>query len=255
MHDWTILDYPEVTAIVEQEAERVAVKHGFEVEDMLQEAWVLVTDRHGGIPDKAHEGEWAFVRHALSRDLLNSTVTERKRRMVLANPSEDEEEPEYISRFESYDERYAEPASDDEAYAPVALVQRTDTNLYDRELVKSLLPAVWDTQFVWGMRVENAPDKDMPRSQSNKATGNTLAAHIVDIKRAWDGAILTKRERQCLLLTYGVDWGQKEAAAELGISQPAVSQFLLSGVGKLVAFLNRDDRLLASLEADLQAAA
>ena len=98
------------------------------------------------------------------------------------------------------------------------------------------------------MRAENAPDGDMPRGSTNKATGNTLAAHIADIIEGWSNAPLSLNERRALLLTYGMDMTQRDGAHVLGCHQTSFGDWLYVGVGKVVAHLNGDDKHMAELQ-------
>lgn len=113
--------------------------------------------------------------------------------------------------------------------------------MYNRELVEFLLPAVWDPDAHLGMIQPFAPPADMPRGSTNKATGNTLYAHLVDIRDAWRRTDLTTKERQTILLRFGVDLTEKEVGAMQGVSQQAISVRLFTGIGKIVAQLNGDE--------------
>jgi len=56
---------------------------------------------------------------------------------------------------------------------------------YDRELVERLLPAVWDESYAYGMEAPLAPPPGMPRAKADPSKGNTLWAHLSDIRTAW----------------------------------------------------------------------
>lgn len=227
MQDWTVLDLPDVQEKIDLAARRVAARFGWEPEDLRQEAVLIATDPTS-TPYRCFTGQMdpAYFRRSLEHRLVDLIKYEAKHRI----------------ESESLEQRYE---GVDEEYAPIAVVPTAHTpgGLYDRQLVESLLPAVWDPSFAYGVRVENAPDPDMPRGTVNKATGNTLGAHIADIKLAWEGAPLYRGERQALFLTYAVDWTQAEAGYCLGVTQQAISSRLYSGVGKVVAYLNGDRAL------------
>lgn len=221
------MDNEAVEAVVRRAAAAVARRYEVEEDDLLQEGFIYVStkaDLQRCIPHQL-----GGLRRNLEQDLSNHVRTEIRRR----------------SKSISYEERTE--YQDDYAPRPASIAIRNVVSDYDRELIESLLPAVWDESFCYGIRVENAPDSDMPRGTTNKATGNTLAAHIADIKAGWKKAPLDLDERRTLLLAYGCDWKQKEIAKKLGLSQPTVSRRLYSGVGKIVACLNGDYALMFEL--------
>jgi DNA-directed RNA polymerase specialized sigma24 family protein len=110
---------------------------------------------------------------------------------------------------------------------------------YTRELVEFLLPAVWDPFAHLGMIQPTAPEHDMPRGSTNKAHGNTLYAHLVDIRDAWRRTTeLTPKERRALLLRFGLDLTEQEVGRHEGVTKQTISTRLFTGVGKLVAQLN-----------------
>lgn len=109
---------------------------------------------------------------------------------------------------------------------------------YDRATVELLLPAVWDSEYAYGMRNPTAPDPDMPTGTVDKKNGGTLFAHLADIRSAWNRAPLTLEQRRALLMRFGFDMQQKEIAAREGTYKMAVSRTVESGVGALVGWLN-----------------
>lgn len=228
-HDWSLLERPGVAEVIERATARIARRTGVDADDLQQEAGLLVAGRadlRQAIEMAETEGSsLGLLRYRLEFDLLDIART------LLTK----------ASRNTSWEERYNDET--DYAPAPVALSLRNDTSLYTRELVEQLLPAVWDESFAYGMRSENAPDADMPRGAANKATGGTLAAHIADIKWGWKRAPLTPNERRAILLSYGFDVTQVTASRILGVSQSSISNWLYSGVGKIVARLNGDTDL------------
>lgn len=110
---------------------------------------------------------------------------------------------------------------------------------YDRALVEHLLPTLWDPDAVFGVPVPSAPPADMPRGSVNKKEGNTLWAHLADIRTGWDQTELSIKERRALILRYGMDWTEIEIAKNQHTSQPRISVRLYTGVGKIVAHLKR----------------
>lgn len=225
---WGVFDVEEVDDVIAQTVRSLSFEYDFiEVDDWIQDARMLVAtkpDLYGCV--LGDEIELGLLQYRLRQDLVDMARVEKDRR----------------KRNTSFEERYDErPGADDYAPRPVTITVRRDTVAYDRPLVEALLPAVWDEAFCYGIRMENAPDQDMPRGSINKATGNTLAAHIADIKTGWADAPLTLGERRALLLGYGLDWKQTEIAFNQDVSQKTVSKRLETGVGKIVNTLNGTD--------------
>ena len=229
--DWSIFDHEGVDEACTYAAHRVANSEEYgeyvEYEDLCQEARI----RAASMPDRA----WACINHEglntlgtlgneLYYDLIDMARTMKARGQ----------------RNESADARYDDNQDDYDPPFQVA-TGRSFGSSYDRQLVELLMPAVWDEAYCFGMQVENAPDADMPRSQPNKATGNTLWAHLADIRIGWQKAPLTIEERRALFLTYCMDWTQREIAFNQSCSQKTISNRLYTGVGKIVAQLNGGD--------------
>jgi DNA-directed RNA polymerase specialized sigma24 family protein len=114
---------------------------------------------------------------------------------------------------------------------------------YDRALVERLLPTLWDPDAVFGVPVPSAPPTDMPRGSVNKKEGNTLWAHLADIRSGWANTELTVNERRAIVLRYGMDWTETEIAKNQRTSQSRISVRLYTGVGKTVAHLNGSEFL------------
>jgi hypothetical protein len=216
---WDFAEQPPVMQIITSSARRVANTFNLDEDDLRQEALILVATK-ADLQECLDGDHLGLLRFRLGRDLINSATS-----LVTAR-----------DRLESYDLR-VDP-DDERPPAAISAPIRTDTSTYTRELVESLLPAIWDDFYAWGIRIENAPDADMPRCTVNKATGNTLAAHVVDIKTAWSGAPLADHHRRALFTVYGLDWTQREAAAVLEVSQQAVSESARTGVTKIANHLN-----------------
>ncbi|WP_328310314.1 sigma-70 region 4 domain-containing protein [Streptomyces sp. NBC_00442] len=109
---------------------------------------------------------------------------------------------------------------------------------YDRALVEHLLPAVWDDEAAYGIRNLQAPDADMPKGSVDPKAASLLFAHLADIRRGWVTAPLTPGERQAIVLRYGADLPDAEAATLQGVTDRAVRYRLERGVGKIAAHLN-----------------
>lgn len=227
--DWDVLSEPGVESVVEAAAQAVSRHEDYgphvELDDLRQEAFVRVAQissraRLVNDPDSAYTH--GTLKHELECDLIDMV-------RPLAFKGQ---------RNESYEARYM--AEGEEGYTPdpVQSVIRNEVGAYTDELVEKLIPAIWDDNYCYGMKVENAPDQDMPRGSSNKATGNTLAAHIADIKWAWEAAPLTTLERRALVLAHGLDWSNKDIAFNQQCNQPTVSKRVRVGVNKLRSTLN-----------------
>lgn len=231
-HDWSVLDNPELVDLCEYVVETVSYNRNLDADDLLQDAYVLVTATGGDLHAITSEPEnFGLLAFRLEQQLINKHKTDIRRR----------------DKAVSLDVRIEE-GDESIPYAPY--VPRKDGAVYTRELVEALLPAVWDEEYAYGMRQENAPDPDMPRSSSNKSTGNTLAAHIADIRRAWELTDLLDAERRTLLLSHGFDWSSVEISFNQELTKRAIDKRLYSGVGKIVAFLNGDLALRAELDND-----
>ncbi|HEX2905054.1 MAG TPA: hypothetical protein VHO01_16490 [Jatrophihabitans sp.] len=109
---------------------------------------------------------------------------------------------------------------------------------YDRPLVETLVPTIWDDGYVWGMVDEFKPDPSMPKGTSIKKWGNTLWAHLVDIKRAWAGAPLTYDDACAVFLVGGMGMTHTSAAFYLRTSRSTVTRRYERGIGVMVAWLN-----------------
>lgn len=230
---WAALEVDGVVDVIRQAARKVARQFDMDQSELEQEARIRVATVADLLECLEEENSLTLgtLQYRLERDLVNIATKEITRR----------------DRNVSYEGRneWADGAANDKR--PAAIVVRNDVSGYTRDLVESLLPAVWDESFCWGSRVENAPDPDMPRGSTNKATGNTLAAHIADIKSGWSKAPLKLNERRAVLLSFGFDWTQQEIAAKLGVSQKSISNWLYSGIGKIVSCLNGDLALMFEL--------
>lgn len=224
---WDILELPEVQSIIKQAAKRIHRQYEtvIEYDDLEQEATIrAVTDK--GVIAAARDGEMGLFQYRLEQgltDMLRPKVKEANNTVSL--------------------DALMEEAGDDGFALPYVVIE-TASNDYTRESVETLLPAVWDDSFVYGLpQRDDAPDPDMPKSASNKAHGNDLSAYIADIKTGWDKTPLTIKERRALFLAFnttlpGGPWTQREIAFNQGVSQKTISLRLEQAIGKIVARLN-----------------
>ena len=112
------------------------------------------------------------------------------------------------------------------------------TKGYDRPMVELLLPTIWDRGYAWGMVDEMKPDPDMPKGTTIPKSGGTLWAHLVDIRKAWDQAAITRDDRAALVLVGGMGMTHKLAALYAGTSRSTITRRFERGVGILTAWLN-----------------
>lgn len=223
--DFSVLDLEGVREVALQAARRVHGKYKSytELDDLHQEALVLIattSDLLDCLLDE--EPELGLLQYRLERDLVD-TVKTPVRQAQQTIPFD------RVEQAEGEGGHYMRP------YVAIA----TASSEYTRESVESLLPAVWDESYVYGMpKRDDAPDPDMPKGSSNKAQANNLSAYIADIKTGWEKTPLTQRERASLLLAFGFGWTQSDIAFNQGVSQQTIQERLYKAVGKIVARLN-----------------
>lgn len=221
--DFNYLDNKTVLDVIKQAARRVHRKFDeqySEVEDLIQEAHVAIATS-ADLLEAVDSEDYGLLQYRLEMDLTNLVQKEVRR----------------TSKNISFDALL--DAQDDGEYLASSVVIETASNDYSRESVESLLPAVWDESFVYGLpQKDTAPDPDMPRGSSNKAEANNLAAYISDIKTAWELTPLTVKERRALVLAFGFGWTQKEIAFNQECPQQNVSRRIDAAIGKIVARLN-----------------
>jgi|GEM_PF-1766255 len=126
---------------------------------------------------------------------------------------------------------------------------------YTPALIEALLPAVWDLDELGNAGVESAPDPDMPRAASNPAHAGTHMAHYADIRGAWENAPLTARQRQALVLRYGVGLDLAGAGQALGgLDESTLRKHINRAIQHLATHLNgKEVDLDAGLDHDLAA--
>lgn len=229
--DWDIFAIEGVEACCTSAARAISrhAEYGQHVtfDDLEQEAFIIAASMGEEVRlAAAGKGEVGLggISLRIKRDLMNMAHTQQQRGQ----------------RNTSYEERY-----NPEDGVGIDLVAPNGTSGevvgYTRELIESLIPAIWDEDFCYGVTSDTAADPDMPRGSTNKAHGSTLLAHIADIKVAWKKAPLRLEEKRALILAFGLDWGQQEIAQELGATQSAISKWITSGTLKLLASLGEDE--------------
>jgi predicted DNA-binding protein (UPF0251 family) len=220
--DWSILDLPKVTQVISQAAKRAHRRYEdtIDLEDLEQEATIMVVTK-APLQEAARGEEPGLLQYRLEQDLGDWLLPRAKQKQ----------------RTVSYDELLEN--ADDAGYIAPYVVIETASNDYSRESVETLLPAVWDESYLYGLpQREDAPDPEMPKGSSNKAQGNNLSAYIADIKTGWEKTPLTTKERRALILAFGLGWTHKEIAYNQGVSRQAITQRIETAIGKICARLN-----------------
>jgi len=221
---WTVLDIEGVREVATQAARRVNRRYSqvTELDDLTQDALILIATKGDLLSClEGDEPELGLLQYRVEMDLVNKAQT-------AANQQQRNIPFERLEATEG-DHTFVRP------YVAIA----TASSDYTRESVETLLPAVWDESYVYGMpQRDDAPDPDMPKGSTNKATGNNLVAYIADIKTGWDKTPLTVKERRAVLLAYGMGWTQGEIATNQGVSQQTIQERLYKAIGKIVARLN-----------------
>ena len=193
-----------------------------EYEDLVQECHIFVSTK-ADLQEAIEQENYGLLQYRLEADLKNLLDAEVRRN----------------GKNISYDALMESQEGDGGAYLASHVIIETASNDYTRESVESLLPAVWDASYAYGLpQKDTAPDPDMPTGAANKAQGNNLSAYIADIKSGWEKTPLTDKERQALVLAYGFGWTGREIAFNQAVSPQVISRRLEGAVGKIVARLN-----------------
>lgn len=223
--DWNVLDKPGVRDVASRAARKVFDRYQDSIlsdrDDLEQDAltYIASMERLREVTD-----ELGLLNYRLEQVLTYNLRTEVRQR----------------SKQLSYDKLTSEGGDDEgKTYIRPYVAFETSSKSYTRESVESLLPAVWDESYCYGLpQKDSAPDPDMPRGSANKAHGNNLSAYIADIKTGWEKTPLTLKERRALVLAFAAGWTQKDIAFNQGCSQQAISERIDRAIGKIVARLN-----------------
>lgn len=114
-----------------------------------------------------------------------------------------------------------------------------DTFAYPAKGVAQLLCTLWDeTARLDPTYVPDDPQMPKGPGIDPSQKGDHMV-HVADISRAWERANLTLRQKQVLLLRYGMNWNQREAAEHLGLADESGARHLeRRGIAALTNFLN-----------------
>lgn len=124
---------------------------------------------------------------------------------------------------------------------------------YDEAQVETLLPVLWDEELrVYGMaekvrltsREQARPgsrDAISPELRTSYTNPKHAGGHMTacaDMQRAWELADLTLRDRQILLMRYGLKWDQWDCADYYELNQSTIHRAEKAAIAKLADFLN-----------------
>lgn len=220
--DWSVLDLGGIHKVARSVARKVANRYTtLEQADLEQDALVLMATQPTLVRSYVDADNLGGLHHAIWCDLTD------KARPVGQN----------LSRHQSYEVAAEQRDLEPGVMAP-NLTDMHSHGAYDRSLVEQLLPAVWDQEFAWGMKIEDAPDADMPRAATDPSKSGTLYAHLADVRSAWRKTKLTKKERRAVFLRFAFDLTEEVIAAHEGVQQQTINERLFKSVGKIVAHLN-----------------
>jgi len=95
--------------------------------------------------------------------------------------------------------------------------------------------------------------RDRHKLASRRFSGDMAASDIIiDLHSAMNTAGLTERQTEAIALVYGMDLTQKDAAAIMGVSREAVTQFIDGATEKIARIYHAWDygEIVAELAAD-----
>lgn len=102
---------------------------------------------------------------------------------------------------------------------------------YDREDIERVLAFLFNGGIPW--KPETAAESDMPRAATNPAHGNSVAAELVDVKRAWWGIYDSLHSREALWYHYGCGMTAEEISKAMSIPRRIIGDALVHDVGLL----------------------
>lgn len=220
---WRLIDNAEVQSVARAVARSIAdMNQGvLEEDDLYQEGLTLIAATPH-LAERAVLEEYGLLYTRLRTELRQRFVDKmqrsgelraRKYRNIAIEDADDEPQPHIVFDDGSGD--------------------------YNDDAVRLLLPAVWDESYAYGLPDrDDAPEKDMPRTASNKARSNNHWAYIADIKTGWERSPLTRDERRSIFLSYAMGWTQRAIATHEGVSVSVVNDRINNGVKKITARLN-----------------
>lgn len=90
----------------------------------------------------------------------------------------------------------------------------------------------------WRARIQRAADPATRKSFNNPKTSNDVWAELIDVQIGWDSASLTEKERQALLMAFGLKMTVEEISEHWGVSHQTISERISNAVDKIVARLD-----------------
>ncbi|UJQ86462.1 hypothetical protein SEA_SUNSETPOINTE_44 [Streptomyces phage SunsetPointe] len=254
--DWSFASDPEFMANVPSRvAKNVSFSYGHTVDydDAFQEACLIIAANPGrrrecedGI-DGATLGTLVYEVQQDVIDKIKRTAEKRTRHLSYEDAIERTELGKQTRREATRPLDLRESLEESERartpQAPVSYGPQPRAKSgggYDRRLVETLLPTVWDGAAVYGLKNDQAPDPDMPKAATNPKESNTLWAHLIDIRTAWNWAknTLPLAELQVVFMRYGLDRKVEDIAEFQGVNKGTVSRRAERAVGKITAHLN-----------------
>lgn len=113
-----------------------------------------------------------------------------------------------------------------------------DTYCYSERQIAELIPTIWSMEAKLNPSIK-PQDPEMPKGPSaDPSHSGDHMVHCADIDRAWRLAPLTLKQKQVLLLRYGMNWTQQEVAEHFDTSHQAVSAHEARGIKNIKTFLN-----------------
>lgn len=117
-----------------------------------------------------------------------------------------------------------------------------DTFVYSDRHIAELLPTIWNLEAKLNPSVKHR-DPEMPKGPApDPSHAGDHMAHCADIDRAFRLANLTLRQKQILLLRYGMNWEQKDVAEHFGNTKQSVSESEAAAIKNISTFLNGSHR-------------
>lgn len=116
-----------------------------------------------------------------------------------------------------------------------------DTHLYTERQIAELLPTLWSMEAKLNPNTK-PNDPEMPKGpKPDPSHSGDHMTHCADISRAWDRAYMTLRQKQVLLLRYGMNWTQQEVGDHFDITHQMASKHEAAGIENIKRFLNGEE--------------
>lgn len=196
-----------------------------DADDLRQEAHVFVATK-ADLQEALEAEEYGLFQHRLEMDLTDHIKKEVRR-------------TERNVSYEALRDQNPDGTGGEDTHVKPYVIIETTSNDYTRDSVESLLPAVWDDLYAYGLpNKDTVPDPDMPKAQVDASRGNDLSAYIADIRSGWKKTPLTHKERCAVLLAFGLGWTPKDIAYNQEVSRQAIETRIETAVGKIAARLN-----------------